>query len=178
MNTMISLNRPRNRIKAPSFVIALGLSSPCIRIFQRKKTIRRSSTGKKTLMESSYSCVPASSFVFLNLSTGTVDWFFICRHCRAACYVRPGSEVKLSGHLRILSREHLSDSRRSERHCTTHLHPFRCRHSTPILSSDVCRLGEFPLVFELRDQSYLWSVGNNVTAMVAPICQDHPTTTV
>ena len=112
------------------------------------------------------------------INWNTVDWFFFCRRCRAACYVRPGSEVKLSGHLRILSREHLSDSRRSERHCTTHLHPFRCRYSTPILSSDVCRLGEFALVFELRDQSYLWSVSNNVTAMVAPICRDHPTTTV
>ncbi len=112
------------------------------------------------------------------INWNTVDWVFFCRRRRAACYVGSGSEVKLSGHLRILSREHLSDSRRSERHCTTHLHPFRCHYSTPILSSDVCRLGEFALVFELRDQSYLWSVGNNVTAMVAPICRDYPTTTV
>jgi hypothetical protein len=77
---MTSLNRPRNRIKVPSSVIALGLSSPCIRILQRKyiaeegenKAVEPLSAGEKALMESSYSCVLASSFVFLNLLTGTL----------------------------------------------------------------------------------------------------------
>jgi len=35
---------------------------------------------------------------------------FYCRCC-AACHVRSGPEVKLSGHFRILPREHLSGSR-------------------------------------------------------------------
>ena len=32
-----------------------------------------------------------------------VDWFILCRSCRAACHVRPGPEAESSSQIRILS---------------------------------------------------------------------------
>jgi len=181
MTTSLSRHRTnhlRNRIKTTSSVTALGLSSPCIRILRKKKTISWPSAGKKTLMESSYLCVLESSVIrsLTRINWNAVDRVFFCHYCRAACHVRSGSEAKISRHVRILSREHLSDSRRPQRHSATYIHPFHFRYTTRLLSSDICHLGEFALVFELRDQSYLWPFGNIVTAMVAPICRDHSTT--
>ena len=49
------------------------------------------------------------SFSLLNWVT--IDRFPFCCCCRAACHVRSGPEAKLSGHFRILPREHLSDPR-------------------------------------------------------------------
>ncbi len=55
-----------------------------------------------------------------------------------------------------------------------HAHPFLpCRQATPILSSEVCSLGELSLVLELGYEPQLCSVGNIVTSMGASIYPSH-----
>ena len=69
-----------------------------------------------------------SSHITIHITT-CLDWnfvgrFILCCCRRIACYVCPGPEAKLSGHLRILSREHLSGSRR--RQSIAGVRPVRC----------------------------------------------------
>jgi hypothetical protein len=40
-----------------------------------------------------------------------IDWFILCRRCRAAFRVTPELDPQQSGYLFILSRKHLWDSR-------------------------------------------------------------------
>jgi hypothetical protein len=49
-----------------TFVIALGLFSPCIQRFLRKRTIRWLNVGKKMLMGLSFSLVLMSAFIPLS----------------------------------------------------------------------------------------------------------------
>ena len=89
------------------------------------------------------------------------------RRCPPRCY-RPGPETKQSGYLRVLSRQHLSGSRRPE--CYTFTYSFLRCQTTPILSSEIFRLGEYSLVLELGDECQLCFVGNIVTSMGTSIC--------
>jgi hypothetical protein len=94
------------------------------------------------------------------INLNAIDRSIFCR-CRCAAHsVRPRPQAKFSGHLRILSREHLSDLRRSKCHSTTHIHPFHHCYTTPVLSTEICHLGEFTVVLELSDQLYMCSLGN------------------
>jgi len=69
-----------------------------------------------------------------------------CSRCQSGLEARP------SGHIGILSREHFSASGRAEH--ITPVHPLRCPSNHPVLSSDICCLGQFVLVFEFSCQSY------------------------
>ena len=82
----------------------------------------------------------------LYINSSAVDWSIFCRSCRTPFHDHRGPETKQSGYLRILSWEHLSGSCRPE--CNTCFHPFPFRQTTPILSSEICHLGEFTLVLE------------------------------
>ena len=108
----------------------------------------------------------------------TLDWFILCHTRHITCCVCPGPQAELTRYFRILSSEYLSDSRRPKHHRTTHLHPFPCRHTKPILSSQIRRMGKFALVSELSDESYLRGVGNFLATMGASICHAHSTITV
>ena len=101
---------------------------------------------------------------------------FCCGRC-TTCRVRPGPQAEFPRHLCILSCEYLSDSRQYKRHRTTHIHPFRYRRTSPILSSEIRCLGEFTLGFKLGDQPYMCSPCNIVTTMVTSIHQEHPAVT-
>src|SRR6266851_4862691 len=116
--------------------------------------------------------------IALYITCSTVDGSIFCYGRCAACSVRPGSQAKFTRHLRILSWAHLSDSCRSKHHGITHVHPIHYRHAAPVLSSEIRCLGEFTLVFEPGDQSYMCSLGNIVTSMVTSIHQTHPAVTM
>jgi hypothetical protein len=113
-----------------------------------------------------------------HINWNTVDWSILRRSHHITRCVRTGPQAKFSGYLSILSCEYLSDSRRPKRHRTTHIHPFPRRHTYPILSSEICRLGELALVLELSYESYLRAIGNFLTPMGTSICQAHSASTV
>ena len=86
----------------------------------------------------------------LHMNRNTIDRFIRClSRCTPCCY-RPGPETKHPGYIRILPWQYLSGSCRPERNTLTHFFP--CRKSTPILSPEICRLGEFSLVLEPGDE--------------------------
>jgi hypothetical protein len=76
-----------------------------------------------------------------------VDRFILCRSCGIRCSFDPGFEAKSTGYLCILSREHLSTTRRPE-HISC-IHPCQSSSTTPILSTDICSLGQLIMVPEL-----------------------------
>jgi hypothetical protein len=90
-----------------------------------------------------YVCICLS----LQINWNTIDWSILCRSRCTPCRDSPGPEAKQSGYLRILPWEHLSVSRRPKRN--PFIHSFPCPQTTRILSFEICRLGEFPLVLEL-----------------------------
>ena len=77
--------------------------------------------------------------IALCINLSAVDWSIFCRSRRTPFRDYRGFETKQSGYLRILSWEHLSDSRRPE--CNTFFHPIPFRQTTPVLSSEICCLG-------------------------------------
>jgi hypothetical protein len=83
----------------------------------------------------------------LYINRNTIDRSILCRTRCPPCCFRPGSETKQSGYLGILPWKHLSGSRRPERNTLIHSFP-----TTLILSSEICRLGEFSLVLELSHE--------------------------
>jgi hypothetical protein len=108
-----------------------------------------------------------------------IDRSILCCCRRAAHRVRPGppSQARISGHLRILSREHLSGSRCSKCDSTTPIHPVHSCYTTPVFSTEICHLGEFTLVLELSDQLYMCSLGNDAASMGISIHQAHSAST-
>jgi hypothetical protein len=104
----------------------------------------------------------------LHINWNTIDRSILrCSRCPPCCY-RPGPETKQSGYLRILPRQYLSSSGRPERN--TLIYSFPRRQTTPILSSEIFRLGEYSLVLELGDECQLCFVGDIVTSMGTSIC--------
>jgi hypothetical protein len=99
----------------------------------------------------------------LHLNGKTIDRSILCCSRRPSCCYRPGPEIKQSGYLRILPWQHLSGSRRPE--CNTLFHSSPCRQITLVLSSEICRLGEYSLVLELGHEPQLCFVGHIVTTM-------------
>jgi hypothetical protein len=112
----------------------------------------------------------------LCINWNTIDRFILCCRCRTPSCDRPGPEAEQSGYLCILSWEHLWRPRRSERN--TGFHPAPYRQTTPVLSSEICCLGEFTLVFEPSYEPQLRSVGNISTSMGASIYPSHSACTV
>ena len=83
----------------------------------------------------------------LHTNWNTIDRSILCRSRCPPCFDRPGPETKQSGYIRILPWQHLPGSRRPERN--TLIRSFPCRQTTLILSSEICRVGEHSVVFEL-----------------------------
>ena len=110
------------------------------------------------------------------INWNTIDWSILCCGSPAPFHNRPGPEAKQSGYFSILSREHLWDSHRPE--CNTRIHPFPCCSTTPILSSEICHLGERTLVLKLRHRPNVCSFGNIATSMVTSIHHCHSTSMV
>ena len=102
-----------------------------------------------------------------HINWNSLDRSILCRgRCPPCCY-RPGPKTKQSGYLSILPWQHLSGPGRPEHN--TLIHTFPCRQTVPILSSGICRLGEYSLVLELGDEPQLCIVGDIVTTMGASI---------
>ena len=162
-----------------SLVPALGPSSLCIRRWHRKKITRCLNAGRKKPMEFSFLWVLVLSFIpQCTINCTMIDRSILCGHRCVTRRVYPGPQTKLARYLCILSCEHLSSFCGFKRHGATVLSPFHCRCTTPVLSSEICRLGELTLGFELGDQPYWCSLSNIVTAMGASIHQVHSTRTV
>ena len=103
----------------------------------------------------------------LHINCNVSDRSILCRsRCPACCY-RTGPEAKQSGYLVILPWQHLSGPGRPEHN--TLIHTFPCRKTATILSSEICRLGEYSLVLELGDEPQLCFVGDIVTTVGASI---------
>jgi len=119
---------------------------------------------------SDHVAIPTAMYINCN----TADRPIFCCRFRATRRVCPGSQAKSTTYLRILSRKHLSNSRQLKRQRTTYIPPFHYRHAAPVLSSEIRHLGEFTLVFEPGDQSYVCPFGDIVTSMVTSIYQTHP----
>ena len=92
-----------------------------------------------------------------------LDRSILCRSLGPSCCFRPGPETKQSGYLGFLPRQHLSGPGRPERN--TLIYSFPSRKIALILSSEICRLGEYSLVLELGDELELCIVGDIVTTM-------------
>jgi hypothetical protein len=98
-----------------------------------------------------------------HINWNTLDRSILCSsRCPSCCY-RPGPETKQPGYLSILPWQHLSDPSRPERN--TFIYTFPCRQTAPILSSQICGLGEYSLVLELSNECQLCFVGDIVTTM-------------
>ena len=95
-----------------------------------------------------------------------IDRFILCCRCVVDLSVDSRYSTEPTGRVQFLPREHISDSSQPK-----FIHPY-C-FSTPIFSTELCHLGERPLVFELGDQSYLCSVRHIATAMGKKISQGH-----
>ena len=128
---------------------------------------------------------PRARFRALILINGiAVGRFILCRRGSVTFSDGPGLEPEssastpapASGELGILSQEYLSGSLPTERLLSTSSLPYRS--SPHVIFSDICHLGEFTMVFEPSDQSYLCNVGNIHTKMGMPIHRDHTVTTV
>ena len=89
---------------------------------------------------------PVGLHIVFCMNYSAVDWFIFCRSCRTPFRDRRGPEAKQSRYICILSWEHLSGSRRPE--CNSCFHSFPFRQTTPVLCTEICRLGECTLVFE------------------------------
>ena len=77
------------------------------------------------------------------------DWF-ILRRCRLFAFgVAPGSSTEPAGHVQLLPCQHIPASCRPESIQYFHLPPY---FPTSIFSTELCSLGERPLVFELGHQ--------------------------
>jgi hypothetical protein len=109
----------------------------------------------------------AGIYVVLSITRNIIDRSILCCSCCTPRSDRPGPEAKQSGYLCILSREHLRGSRRPKRNTCSHTLPYL--QTTPVLSSKICRLGEFTLVLEPGHEPQLCTVGNIVTSMGASI---------
>ncbi|KAH9963398.1 hypothetical protein BGW80DRAFT_853503, partial [Lactifluus volemus] len=79
--------------------------------------------------------------------------FILCCSCSIGRSVDPRLEAKFTRYLRILSRKDLSATRRPE-HISC-IHPCNSSSTSPILSTDVCSLGQLAMVPELGHQPYM-----------------------
>jgi hypothetical protein len=106
----------------------------------------------------------------------TVDWFILgfCRGIGRG--LSPGPQAKFTGYLSILSREHLSTSRRPKR--ISCIYPCHSSYATTLLSTEISSLGQLALVPQFGHESYICATGDIVTAVGASIHQNHSTTTV
>jgi hypothetical protein len=127
-------------------------------------------------MVSSFSSVPHFTSTRLSVvaNMNIVDRFILCCRCGIARSVDPRLEAKFTGYLCILSRQHLSTSRRPK-HISC-LNPCQSSYTTPILSTKIRNLGQFIMVPELGHQSYMRTSGDIVTAVGASIPHSHSTT--
>ena len=73
------------------------------------------------------------------------DWFIFRCCCHFAFGVDPGSATEPAGHVQLLPCQHIPASRRPESIPHFHFPPY---FPTSIFSTDLCGLGERPLVFE------------------------------
>jgi hypothetical protein len=117
---------------------------------------------------------PRVCIYYYTLNWSAVGRFILCRRRYATFRDDLGPEAEspasasASGELGILSQEHLSGSLGVVR--TPSL---LCCQFFDILSFEIRHLGEFTLVFEPSDQSYLRNVGNIRTKMGTSIHRDH-----
>jgi hypothetical protein len=105
-----------------------------------------------------------------------VDRSILCCCSRIGRVVDPRPQTEFAGYHRILSREHLSASRRPQYNSC--IYPCHSTSTSPLLSSEIRNLGELTLVLELGDQSYMCTLGDLVTAVGATIRYSYSTPTI
>jgi hypothetical protein len=101
-----------------------------------------------------------SPYMKLRTSTGNIERFILC-HCRCFAYdLNPRPQAKLTRHLRILPKEHLSASSSRQPKCFSSVDPVCFGRTSSILSTKICHLGELTLVPELGYQPFVCHGGN------------------
>src|SRR6266851_6076672 len=99
-----------------------------------------------------------------------INWFILYRRCCPCRCITPRPPTKSTGYILILSRETLSTSSWPE--CATPIHAIWCGHSSCILSTEICSLGELTRILEPGHQSFMRNVGDIAAAVVTPIPHD------
>ena len=100
-----------------------------------------------------------------------IDRPILCCCCGIGLGDRPRPQAaKFPGYLGILSREHLSTSRRRQRFSS--IHPCSS-HATALLPLKLYQMGQLTLVLELKYKPYLCHAGDNITAVCPSIPPDH-----
>ena len=113
--------------------------------------------------------VRLSSHLVLHTNSIAVDRF-ILRRCRVIdLSVDSRYSTELAGHFKFLPCEYLCDSCRP----TPIKFNFPSYFSTFVFSTNLCGLGEWTVVLELGNQSYLCSACDPATAMGTKISQAH-----
>jgi hypothetical protein len=92
--------------------------------------------------------------------------------------LRSRPQAKSAGHLcsYILSRKHLSTSRRPE--CISCINPCHSSSTTPIFSTEISNLGQLTLVPQFGHRSNMCPTGNNVTTVGTSIRHNHSPATL
>ena len=106
--------------------------------------------------------------------SSVIDWSILCRRRIVYIGIDSGPSTESTGHIQLLPCE--SISRYYCRPKSIQYFEFPPRLPTPILSTHVCRLGQFTLVLELSHQCHLCSPRDVATAVGAKIPQGHPDT--
>jgi hypothetical protein len=105
-----------------------------------------------------------------------VGRFILCCRCGIARSLNTRLKAKSTRYFGILSRQHLSSSRRPEH--ISRVDPCHSSYTTPVLSTEIRNLGQFIVVPELGHQPYICASGNIVTAVGASTPHSHPTTAI
>ena len=95
----------------------------------------------------------------LGTSTGNIERFILCHCRRIAYYLNPRPQVKLTRHLRVVPKEHLSASSSREPKCFSSVDPICLGRTSSILSTKICHLGELTLVPEPGYQPFMCDGG-------------------
>ena len=115
--------------------------------------------------------VRLSCNLLLHADSMAIDRFILCCGCIVALSVDSGYSTGPTGHVKLLPRQHISDSCRPK---SIKYLKFPSCFPAPILSTKLCCLGERTVVLELGNQSYLCLARDLAPAMGMKIPQGHP----
>jgi hypothetical protein len=149
-----------------------GLFSQCIWKWLPRKTRRWSKAGKRTLTEFSSLCVSIFRCHFMDCFTdsSSIDWSILCRCSIINLSFDSRHSAEPTRHLQFLPCEYIPDCLRRKSIQHFGLSPY---FSTYILPTKLRSLGEFTLVLELDDQSYLCSTRYVTAAVGKKVSQGH-----
>jgi len=110
---------------------------------------------------------------FTHIYPEVEDRFILCCRRDISRCVRPGPQAELTGHLSVLSCKHLSNPRRFK-WLPGPYPPLTSQSVHPVLSPNLCHMGQLTLVSQLGHQSHMWTFGHITPAMGPSVHEGHP----